>query len=237
MKTANSISRRFFLTSIAASLGTCYMAPASAQFVVFDPANFVQTTITAIKQVAAYALQIKQWEEIIKSNMAKLADLEGILSMEMAGGIASSLLGYTTQLEDTLKDGLQVADTLKSWYGASKKSPEEFMKSLAKQKASGDQRVSTLLDHFQATGAAIQESHTSLQKIGNNLSKINGPTEGLQAVAASIGILVKQQSSIMSFMQLEILDKAQDQAKKNQSIEGHEVWEANYKKRMDAAIK
>lgn len=235
MKNTKSLSRRFVLLSAVASLSAFFAKPASALLAVIDPVNLPQTTITALKQVAAYTLQIKQWEETIKSNMAKLKDLESIQSNETAFGIAASLLGYSTQLEDTLKDGMTVAETFKSWYGASKKSPEEFMRVLAKERAAGDQRVGTLLDHYQANGAAIQEAHTSLQKISAAVKDVNGPTEGLQAVVASLGVLIKQQSSMMSLAQLDTLDKAQQEAKKNQSKAGEDEWQRNYDKRINAA--
>lgn len=236
MKKIIFVSRRFALSRAMVSLAGFAYLDASAYVVpVIDAANLVPNFTTAYKQIAAYILQIKQWEETIKTNMAKLSDLESIQSNEMASGIAASLLGYATQLEDTLKDGMPVADTLKSWYGASKKSPEEFMRILAKERASGDQRVGTLLDHYQANGAAIQEAHASLQKISASVKGINGPTEGLQAVVASLGILIKQQSSLMSLAQLDTLDKAQQEAKKNQSKAGEDEWQKNYDKRTKAA--
>jgi conjugal transfer/entry exclusion protein len=222
---ALSITALIFMTSSPAH---AYVLP------VIDFGNIVQTTITAVEQVESMAQQYLDYEEMLKANMAKLKNLDGLMKNETDLAIVASLLGYAGQLEDKLKDGKEIADTLKSWYGASNKSPEEFIRQLAKQKEAGDQRVQTLMDHYQANGAAIQEANKSLQTVGESIKDINGPTEGLQAVASSIAILVRQNNSMLSMMQMDTLQKAEDQAKKNGSIEDDKKKTGEYDKRKAA---
>jgi type IV secretion system protein TrbJ len=227
-------SRRSCLSVIAIALLPSIPIQSHAQWAVIDLANIVQTTITAIEAVAQTALQYEQYYEQIKSNLAKLEGLEAVLAGEVAGGIAATFQGNADMLTDALKDGKEVAETLKSWYGASNKSPEEFLRQLAKQKAAGDQKVVTLLDHYQSTGATIQETHASLQKMNSSIKNINGPTEGLQAVAAAVGILARQNSAMLNMMQMDTLQKAEDQAKRNGAIDADRFQEDGYKKRKAA---
>ena len=216
---------------IAGAVSSLFSLKSFAVLPVVDFGNITQTTISAIKTTASYAQQLLDYEQMLKANLAKLKGLPDVLGNELALGISMSLQGYSDQLLEKLKDNLEVADTLKSWYGASKKSPEDFIRQLAKQKEAGDQRVSTLMDHFQANGAAIQGANASLQKLGESLETLNGPTEGLQAVAASIGILVKQQNSMLSMMQMDTLQKAEEQAKRNGQLDEKANIDDAYKKR------
>jgi type IV secretion system protein TrbJ len=231
------LTKRTAISAVAIAVVSASF-PARALFgvgdIVFDPINNVSNIITAVKTTAAYAQQLLDYQEMLKANLAKLQGLPDILGNELALGISMSLQGYGDQLLEKLKDNLEVAETLKSWYGASKKSPEEFIRQLAKQKEAGDQRVSTLMDHYQANGAAIQGANSSLQKLGESLATLNGPTEGLQAVAAAVGILVKQQNSMLSMMQMDTLQKAEDQAKRNGAIDADRFQEDGYKKRKAA---
>lgn len=226
-----SITSKVAVFVIAFSLAL----PSQALITVVDPVNLVQTAMTARHQVMAYALQIKQWQEFILTNRAKLKNLQGMMGGEMASAIAATLLGNAGELEKTLKDGMEIADTLKSWYGASKKSPQEFLDTLAKQQKAGDKKVETWMAAYQSNGAAIQEAHKSFMEVAQQIKAIGGPTEGLQALTASVGILVKQNASIMGIQQLETLDRAEEQAKKNQSLKGQEIVDKTLQERLKAA--
>lgn len=193
---------------------------------VFDGANAIQNTITAMKQVAAYALQLKQFEEQIKSNMAGLTDMKGIVNAQQSMETVEGMLDTLNRLEDKLRDGADMDKTLISWYGSSGKSPAEFQEILRKRKAAGDQRVTAFIEAYNQNGYTISEANNSLQKMSSSIQAINGPTEGAQAIASAIGILIRQQNSVLAMMQHDALQKAEDVAKQSQ---GYAVDEAQNK--------
>lgn len=215
------------------ALASTVSAPAFASGIpVFDGANVIQNTMTAMKQVAAYALQLKQFEEQIKSNMAELTDMKSIVNAQQSMETVEGMLDTLNRLEDKLRDGADMDKTLISWYGSSGKSPAEFKEILRKRKAAGDQRVTSFIEAYNQNGYTIAEANNSLQKMSTSIQAINGPTEGAQAIASAIGILIRQQNSVLAMMQHDALQKAEDAAKQSQGYAVDEAQEKLNSKRL-----
>ncbi len=216
-------------TSLTSTSSHAYVLP------VIEIPNLVQTIVIAFQAIEDYYIQYKKYEQMIKMTKNELEGLEDAIGKPHAEEAHIGLQLSLNQLKETLQSQGGVAEELKNRYGASNQSPEQYMESLKKQYKSGDQRVVSLMDQFHANSMVIEDAHKSFEKMADASKNISGPTEGLQAVNTSIGILIKQQASLLSLRQGDTIKEADEQAQKNRSLEGVTSYEANHQKRMKAA--
>src|SRR2546428_12949538 len=98
--------RWFFWLSIlllCKSMLVGWPAPAQAQVAVFDAANLVQTTVTAIQSVLSVAnqvLELTQVGQVVLATGAYAADLEQLATLVCAGGSGALLRSAEPQCAD-----------------------------------------------------------------------------------------------------------------------------------------
>jgi type IV secretion system protein TrbJ len=91
-------------------LGISVASASRAQLVVFDPTNYVQTTITAAQSVLQVTKMIERYALQLQQYMTQLQQLKSLSP--------SSLLGLITKNAEDIRIALQVGSSLKALYGS-----------------------------------------------------------------------------------------------------------------------
>ena len=189
---------------------------ANAQWITLDPANLIQNIIGAVEAVAQEAEQIKQYEEMVKTNTAGLGGEQFINGSQLSQ--LNKLSNSAQSLKQSLGSGASSIQNIQSLYGASNAPNfQSFAQSLAQRKAAGDANASNLLAAADAATQQIQSSQDAHQKVVAATSGVSGVTEAAQATAAAVGTVVEQNQAFLGTMSAMATDRGVQRAKEAQA--------------------
>lgn len=222
--------------------------PASAIFgvsITYDPTNWVQNNTTALAAVkteisTAKAL-IQQTQSAI--NMAKsvkgLADLDSLTQVKEALKLYNELQSVDGRLEKDFRQSAELTERVSAKYGASEMSWNEYLNSRNKLE---EQQRETSAQRYRAINASIEQTSRQRQAIVGKLASVQGQTEAMQTLGASIDVLIGQNQQIISILaanQRVAETKQQDDvadAKKN-ADEAQKILNARQQRLREAAAK
>lgn len=208
MKTFFSQSRLFAFVAKSAFVFSLTIPLAShAQWVVIDPTNLVQNTVTAIEsvineinQVTQISNQIKQIEQLYRSNAAGL-NISGFSDFIAQANQIRSLVDSAQQLRSTIGNAQQSMVNMQAMYGAGNyRTWLEFGNDIARRKAAGDQVAINLMNAAEEADSQIVAASAAHKKIANSLNGVSGVTQATQATGAAVGVLIQQSKSMLSLM-------------------------------------
>lgn len=216
---------------------------ASAQFggVVFDPKNWVQNNSSALAAVKneintarALVQQVNSALALARST-ASLKNLTSLAGVQDAKRIYTALRDIDTQLSSNLERNQAITQTLISQYGASNQTWEEF--STARSRIADDERRATM-DRFRSVNASLEDTAQRRQQIVGQLASVQGQTEALQALGASLDVIIGQNQQIIMSMQANaVAEQNRVQGPQQQAAKGEAAMRAYQKVMRDAASK
>lgn len=208
-----------------------------AQWVVVDPTNLIQNTITAVESVINEINQVKQLQEMVKGNLSGL-NIPGFSDFVAQARQIAALVDSAQKLKSVIGDAQSSVVNIQSMYGAgSYRSFSEFAADIARRKAVGE-RVATNV--FRAAEEADQEivaASAAHQKIAASLAGVSGVTEATQATASAVGVLIQQNQSVLSMMSAAAKAQGAAAARKDAEEEAANKSLADYQKRGAAEYK
>ncbi|MFC5550215.1 hypothetical protein [Massilia aerilata] len=234
---------------IVAAAACAVTLPASALFgigdITFDPTNWIQNNSAALAGVrnevnTAKAL-IQQTQAAI--NMAKsvkaITDMDRLAQVKEALGLYKQLQSVDGRLENDFQQSAELTERVKAKYGASNMSWEEYVTSRDQLEL---QQRETSAQRYRAINASMQQTASQRQAIVNRLNTVGGQTEAIQALGASIDVLIGQNQQIISILAANqrIADtKRQDEVRdeNKSSDETIKLLNARQQRLRDAAAK
>jgi type IV secretion system protein TrbJ len=172
----------------------------NAQWIVFDPANFVRNTITSIQTVIDEINQIRQIEQLIKSNMAGL-NIPGFSDLVAQANQIRSLVDSAQRLKTTIGNAQQSMTNIQAMYGAGNyRTWLEFGADIAKRKAAGDQVAINIMNAAEEADQQIVAASAAHAKIAASLNGVGGVTQAAQATGAAVGVLIQESKSMLALM-------------------------------------
>lgn len=215
------------------------MMAAPAQALVFtDPINLVQNTFSAragiqneINSARNLIQQINAAKDLARST-AGLKNLAGLAGVDTARQLYSSLIELDGRLDRNLDDNGRMAQDLRAQYGASNMSWDQFAESRNRLDTE-QQRASR--DSYAAVSRSMEETTRRRQEIVTQLSQVQGQTQAMQALGASLDVIIGQNQQIIASM---VANKKQDEAKQD-TEQSKQQWAENqralYQKRLREA--
>lgn len=211
--------------------GVLFMVGNANAITVFDPANLAQNTGQLLHMIASYKLQIDQYVQQINTNARELSGLQQLTDLKDTVRNIQKMDDALRQMDNSIRNGVRIEENLKAWYGTSSMTPAQYSKALQERNQAGEDRIKTLIEQYETNNKVIEESGKQLMLITESVKSINGPTEGAQAINASLAIMIKQNNSMLSMMQINTIDMAEKQAEKNNQIKWNQKKESDYKRR------
>lgn len=170
---------------------------------VFDPTNFVQnytSAVAAVKQEITAAKQLIQ-ETQSAVNMAKsvksIANLEGIAQVKEALNLYKQLKAVDSRLENDFQQSADLTERISAKYGASGMSWSDYLNSRSQL---DKQQRDTAAQRYRAINASIEQTSQQRQAIVSKLGNVQGQTEAMQTLGASIDVLIGQNQQIISIL-------------------------------------
>lgn len=184
--------RNLLAMAVAATISAIAPVP-SFGMIVFDPTNYVENLITAIKTTLSLI-------ENIKANMDGQAFTNTFAAspemQEMMAGLDAANSMYAA-----LKDSKKVMDNLQNIFGASPYDNwDAFAANIAQRQAAGDKQAQMLYDSAFAADKQVRVAYAANRKIQDAASSVNGPTEAIQSVVNAVGVVIDQNSSMLYTM-------------------------------------
>lgn len=202
-------------------------AQASAQWVVVDPTNLIQTTLTAVRAATAEAARIAQAKRELQ--MLATTDLTSSFNADYLISGLNSLDGSANQLRGLLEKQGDINTTLASMYGASSAStPEEFTALLNKRQAAGDESVTALMDGSKDIGIAMKQANADHDRIVGAIPNVAGVTQAAQLTGQTVGIVVQQMNASLGYQQIQMATQAAKDARENKERQAADQARVDY---------
>jgi P-type conjugative transfer protein TrbJ len=197
-----------FLRSLAVtvSLSVATLAPAAAQWTVFDPQNYAQNVLEAARALQQINNQIQslQNEALMLRNMA--TDLNPLRSVAQLSGMASSLGQISSLINQAQGISFNVNATMAAW---SKAYPTSYASGTgaATLQANAQQRWQNSMSAFEDTlkvqaqvAQNVQADTSTLTALTDASQNASGNLEVTQATNQLLALSTKQQLQIQSLM-------------------------------------
>ncbi|WP_058048773.1 hypothetical protein [Janthinobacterium sp. Ant5-2-1] len=217
------------LKQLAICLALGVTAVPALSIPVFDPTNFVQnytSAVAAVKQEITAAKQLIQ-ETQSAVNMAKsvksIANLEGIAQVKEALNLYKQLKAVDSRLENDFQQSADLTERISAKYGASGMSWSDYLNSRSQL---DKQQRDTAAQRYRAINASIEQTSQQRQAIVSKLGSVQGQTEAMQTLGASIDVLIGQNQQIISILastnranEMKHNDKATDDASRDEEAD------------------
>lgn len=206
-----------------------------AQWSVYDPVNWIQNYSSAR---AAIANEINTAKSLIQQvNAAKdlarstksLTNLSGLAGVDKARHLYGALVELDTRLDSNLEESSRFTQDLRAQYGASNMTWEQFASSRSRLETTA-QRASR--ERYTAISQSMEETSRRRQEIVSQLSQVQGQTQAMQALGASLDVIIGQNQQMLAAM---VAKEKQDEANKT-PVQSQQQWAENqralYQKRL-----
>ena len=177
--------------------------PAFAQWAVFDPTNWLQNYASATSSVkqeltsAKTLIQETQTAVNMARSVKQMANLDTLTQVKTALRLYGELKNVDVRLEKDFDMAADLTDRVRTRVGASSMSWDEYLQS--KNKVDQQQRE-TSIQRYRAINASIEQTASQRQAIVDKLATVNGQTEAMQTVGASIDVMIGQNQQIISLL-------------------------------------
>jgi conjugal transfer/entry exclusion protein len=180
-----------------------FSVSAFAQWAVFDPTNWIQNNSTALSSVkneinTAKGL-IQQTQAAI--NMARsvkgMANLDSLTQATQAMSLYNELKTVDSRLQNDFQQSADLTDRLSAKYGASSMSWSDYMNSRNQLEK---QQRETSAQRYRSINASLEQTSRQRQAIVGKLETVQGQTEAMQTLGASIDVLIGQNQQIISIL-------------------------------------
>jgi conjugal transfer/entry exclusion protein len=188
-------------------------ASASAQWVVFDPSNWVQNYATAIQTLGQYKQMIQQ----VINSTTELSSLGNPQSLVNAT-IGQLQIGVQTteNLLSALGNGQTAAQNLVSAYGAAGNGNfNDWISALNKQGTMQSQGVDALAQSVTSSNQAVQDAQAQWAKSNAEISAAPGIHDQLQIVNQNLMTLIQQNQAVNQTLAALAASEAQTAAQQN----------------------
>jgi P-type conjugative transfer protein TrbJ len=198
---------------------TVLMAPAQAQWTVFDPQNYAQNLLTAARALQQVNNQIQalQNQAMMLQNMA--TNLNPLNDISQISGMVNSLTQITNLMNQAQGISFNVNSTIAAWTRAY---PTSYPAGTGNATLAADaqQRWQNSMAAFQDTLKVqaqvvqnVQSDTVTLTKLTNDSQSATGNLAVTQATNQLIALSTKQQLQIQSLMAAQYRATALDQAR------------------------
>lgn len=213
-------------------------ASASAQWTVYDPVNWIQNMSSAnsainneINTAKTLIQQINSAKQLARST-SSLTNLGQIAGVDQALQMYRNLVDVDSRLTGSLDRNSRMAQDLHARYGASNMSWDQFASS--RSQLDSEQRQLSR-DRYAAVATSMLETTRRRQEIVTQLSQVQGQTEAMQTLGASLDVIIGQNQQIIAAM----MANNKQQETKQDTEEGKQQWAENqralYQKRLREA--
>lgn len=171
--------------------------------IVWDPTNWIQNNSQAIAGVkteintAKTLIQQTQTAIAIAKSVKGVADMKGLARVQEALNLYHELKSVDGRLENIFQQSSALTEQVTARYGASDMSWEQFLTS--SHQIDRQQREASAA-RYRAINASIEQTSRQRQAIVNQLGNVQGQTEAMQTVGASIDVLIGQNQQIISIL-------------------------------------
>jgi conjugal transfer/entry exclusion protein len=171
--------------------------------IVYDPTNWIQNNSTAL---AGMRTEINTARTLIQEtqtaiNMAKsvkgMANLDSLTQANEALKLYKELQTVDGRLEKDFQQSSELTDRVTTKYGASSMSWDEYMSS---RDQIDKQQRDTSAQRYRAINASMEQTSRQRQAIVGQLATVQGQTEAMQTLGASIDVLIGQNQQIISIL-------------------------------------
>lgn len=209
---------------------------AKAQWVVVDPTNLIQNTITSIQAVmteintaASYAEHVKTTIELAKST-ASMDGLGSLAGLSQEYDLYRNLVENGQRMDNLMNQSLQLTKNIQAQFGASDVSWETFMHN---RSANEQDQADTLAQQYGYINRSLQDTADRRKQLLNSLQSATGQTSATQAVGAQIDVLIGQQQQMIN--ELSRQKKAEsDKIKQEQAQQdAYNLYNKQYQKRLE----
>lgn len=211
------------------------LAQASAQWITFDPTNWVQNYMTAVQTLQQYEQMVQQ----VKNSTQALSNLSGaqlvsnITASQLQSGVSS-----TNALLGALGNGQTAAQNLVAAYGAGGNgSFSDWVASLNQQGSMQTQGVNALVQSVASSNQAVQDAqaqwdrsnaaiatspglHDQLQLVNQNLMTVIQQNQAVNQTLASLAASVAQRDAQQNAPTMSGAQQAADQNLQNMITQG-----------------
>jgi hypothetical protein len=196
-------------------------ASASAQWMVFDPTNWVQNYATAVQTLEQYKQMVQQ---VINSGI-ELKGLGNIDAWKAAavGALTNTQLGQavvaTQNLISGINNGQSSAQNLLAAYGASGTgSFQDWVAGLNQQGGIATQTVQALAQSVSTSNQSIQDAQKQWENANSKLASTPGLVGQMQLVNQSLMTLIQQNNAVNATLAAMAANDAQKTTKDNASV-------------------
>jgi hypothetical protein len=220
------------LTVLTATLAIFANFAAHAQWVVNDPLNWVQnfaSATAAVKnEISSAASLIQQTNSAIhlaRSTMS-IQGLGQLAGLEQEVRLYNELIAVNSQLDDTIKQSQRLGLNLKAGFGASDFSWKKYKR---EQQRLDEQTRRTAAAQFESLTRSLEANAVRRKEIIGKLENAPGETHAIQAVGASLDVIIGQNQQMLSVLRHQYKEKeavesskALDEANSKMTIEEYQ---------------
>lgn len=226
--------RAAYLTLIATLIaGT--EAHAGGGGIVFDPTNWIQTSVTAASTVKQEAIAVANAARTVQMviNSGKMIQLRelGISDLAQAEQMVAQI-GRLNGADDALLQALgkktDFIGDVTALYGASQTNNfGSFVNGITQRAALGNANAANLINKHEALNQGIQIAQQKRLKIANEIGNVPGATQAIQVATAALDTLIEQNqlqsaavsAQLASAAKKEAADTAQSQTADRNAID------------------
>lgn len=192
--------------------------PAFAQWAVFDPTNWIANNSQALSGVktelntAKTLIQQTQTAINMAKSVKSIANMDSLAQVQESLRLYKQLQAVDGLLERDFQQSAELTERVSARYGASDMPWGEYLASRDKLEL---QQRETSAQRYRAINSSIEQTSRQRQALVGQLSTVNGQTEAMQTLGASIDVLIGQNQQIISLLaatQRTAEMKQQDQA-------------------------
>jgi hypothetical protein len=236
--------RNFVLGGAAAALPV----GVAHAYIVFDPTNYVQNTISAIKTTLQEILAVKaeidrllQLKELIKSTISAGPEaLAKMAGLDLQLGDLAKILDIGQKIHGVLGSGKTFGERITALYGAFGGDFKSFVKTQAEQALRGNERARAMFEEAQSIAGSIKDVANIRKQVLQAAGAAVGQTGAIQVNTGMLDVLVGEQQKMNSMMAAVLRDMAEDKGQKSAeakvSAESGADWFGKYFKRSEAGM-
>jgi hypothetical protein len=188
---------------IVLGIAACTISLSSQAVTFFDSLNWIQNNTTALSSVknevntAKTLIQQTQTAIAMAKSIKGVSDMDGLAQVQASLGLYKDLAAVGNRLEKDFQQSAELTERVNAKYGASDMSWEQYMNSSTQLER---QQRETAAQRYRAINASIEQTARQRQAIVTKLGAVQGQTEAMQTVGASIDVLIGQNQQIISIL-------------------------------------
>lgn len=192
--------KKKLLAITAATLVACIPLTSPGQLAVLDASNLIQTTITALKQVAAYAQQVEQYQTQIRQFENEILNTTGIAQGEQIWQQAQQTINAVMGATKVFQTGGQLENTLAQFQNINywlANNPYQYQTQASINQTTAN---ASLINGIMAQQNQIQADAANLQALQAAAGNTEGRKQALDAAAQLSALQANQLIQIRALL-------------------------------------